>query len=136
MGIGMMTHRVVSKSACLQFRDDISKDVGLDTFAVAGSGPEDMAKTTTMEAVLNRLKEHDIDDDYDERRKLWLRVKVGVNHWYAHEGMASATRLDESLTLWSILSRKDDTSDEADPEALGNGKFVVLLLWQTPFPHS
>jgi hypothetical protein len=45
------------------------------------------------------------------QRNLWLRVKVGVNNWYAHESDVAAC-FDESLRLWCILSRKNDTFDD------------------------
>ena len=79
---------------------------------------EDYARQLTVGQILERLKSHEGYEEYEMRRNLWLRVKVGVNNWNAHERVVNATCLDENLSLWCILSKKDDTSHDCLHKAI------------------
>ena len=67
-----------------------------------------ISKATSKALTLHRLMETARSlDDGEHYRRLWVRVKVGVNMFIAERGRAvDSDGIDESMSVWSILSTR------------------------------
>jgi hypothetical protein len=74
---------------------------------------EDQAQSVTLGTMLENTKQTEQGEYY---RKLWVRVKTGVNMFVAFD--QNADQIDEILCLWSILSTH---SLDADGEVGSEG---------------
>jgi len=79
----------------------------------------------TVGALLDLLSRANLEDG-EYHRQLWVRVKVGVNMFWAAESSAGPTRLDENLRVWSILSTAADAHGAMPPELPADCLFKPL----------